>query len=206
MALNTRTELKNRAQPQKKTPVHYVDNKLLLAEMIKYRNAVLEWKQTKKELEETYTTELEQWEFEKQQAEAELRNFIPEKPEPYPIPKKPLVPRYVGESLVKIANRLSTMPGFVGYPYREEMIGDGIVNCIEYIDNYNPAKSTNPFSYFTQIIYFAFIRRIKKEQKITSIKVKAYDQMILELELEGMSSEIQGMKSTLSNTRNKTDA
>lgn len=190
----------------KKTPVHYVDNKLLLANMITYRNAVLEWKEGKKKAQDEYEEELEAWKQEVEEAKAELRNYIPDEPEPPIVKRKPAVPRYVAESLVKIANRLSTMPGFVGYAYREDMIGDGIVNCIEYIDNYNPAKSTNPFSYFTQIIYFAFIRRIKKEQKITSIKVKAYDNMLLELELEGMSSEIQGMKSTLSNTRNKTDA
>lgn len=190
----------------KKTPVHYVDNKLLLENMVTYRTAVGVWKEKNKQQDEEYQLELAEWRKEVEQAEAERRNYIPEQP---PAPKKtnkPQIPRYVADSIDKIAKRLSTMPSFVNYPYREEMVGDGVLNCIEYIDNFNPAKSTNPFSYFTQIIYFAFIRRIKKEQKNTSIKVKAFDNMILELELEGMSSELQGVQSTLAQKRDKTDA
>ena len=52
------------------------------------------------------------------------------------------------------------------------MISDGIENCLQYLDNFNPAKSNNPFAYFTQIIYYAFIRRIQKEKKQTTIKQK----------------------------------
>ena len=52
------------------------------------------------------------------------------------------------------------------------MISDGIENCLQYLDNFNPAKSTNPFAYFTQIIYYAFVRRIQKEKKQTIIKQK----------------------------------
>ena len=50
------------------------------------------------------------------------------------------------------------------------MVSDGIENCLQYLDNFNPAKSSNPFAYFTQIIYYAFIRRIQKEKKQTTIK------------------------------------
>lgn len=189
----------------KKAPVHYVDNKLLLATMIEYKTAVAEWKEKNKARQLEHDKLVQEWERQVQEAEAQRRNWIPEKPADFKPLRKPQIPKYVAESLVKIANRLSTMPGFVGYPYREEMVGDGIVNCVEYIDNFNPAKSNNPFSYFTQIIYFAFIRRIKKEQKNTSIKVKAFDNLILELELEGMSSELQGIQSTLAQKRDKTD-
>lgn len=189
----------------KKTPVHYVDNKLLLENMVGYKNKVAEWKIRVKERQDEYDKQFEEWRLEVESAKAERRNWIPEPPEEPKKLRKPEIPKYVAESLVKIANRLSTMPSFVNYPYREEMVGDGIVNCVEYIDNFNPAKSTNPFSYFTQIIYFAFIRRIKKEQKNTSIKVKAFDNLILELELEGMGSELQGITSTLAQKRDKTD-
>lgn len=190
---------------EKKKPVHYVDNKLLLENMVTYKTAVAEWKAKVKQQQDEYDQLMEEYRLEHALAVEERRNWLPEPPvEPSKI-RKPAIPKYVAESLVKIANRLSTMPSFVNYPYREEMIGDGIVNCVEYIDNFNPAKSTNPFSYFTQIIYFAFIRRIKKEQKNTSIKVKAFDNMILELELEGMSSELQGIQSTLAQKRDKTD-
>lgn len=85
---------------------------------------------------------------------------------------KPQVTNYIGECILKIANHLSYKPNFINYSYREEMISDGIENCLMYIDNFNPEKSNNPFAYFTQIIYYAFIRRIQKEKKQTLIKGK----------------------------------
>lgn len=90
---------------------------------------------------------------------------------------KPQVSNYVGECILKIANHLSYKPNFINYTYREEMISDGIENCLMYIDNFDPNRSSNPFAYFTQIIYFAFIRRIQKEKKQTLIKGK----MILDM-------------------------
>jgi hypothetical protein len=85
---------------------------------------------------------------------------------------KPRVPNYIGECFLKIANHLSYRPNFINYTYKEEMISDGIENCLQYINNFNPEKSNNPFAYFTQIIYFAFIRRITKEKKQSKIKDK----------------------------------
>ena len=85
---------------------------------------------------------------------------------------KPRVPNYIGECFLKIANHLSYRPNFINYTYKEEMISDGIENCLQYINNFNPEKSSNPFAYFTQIIYFAFIRRITKEKKQSKIKDK----------------------------------
>jgi len=85
----------------------------------------------------------------------------------------PPVTDYIGECFLKIATHLSYRPNFINYPYREEMIGDGIENCLMYCKNFDPEKSKNPFSYFTQIIYYAFLRRIQKEKKQTYIKYKA---------------------------------
>ena len=85
---------------------------------------------------------------------------------------KPRIPNYVGECLLNIANRLSTRPNFVNYPFREEMVSDGIENCLQYFDNFNPEKTSNPFSYFTQIIYYAFLRRIHKEKRQLYVKYK----------------------------------
>ena len=85
---------------------------------------------------------------------------------------KPQISNYLGECILKIANHLSYRPNFINYTYREEMISDGIENCLQYIDKFNPEKSNNPFAYFTQIIYYAFIRRIQKEKKQQSIKEK----------------------------------
>lgn len=86
--------------------------------------------------------------------------------------KKPPVGEYIGGCFLKIAQHLSYKPNFVNYMFKDDMIGDGIENCITYIDNFDPAKSSNPFAYFTQIIYYAFLRRIQKEKKQVDIKNK----------------------------------
>ena len=86
--------------------------------------------------------------------------------------ERPPVTDYIGECFMKIAQHLSFRPNFINYSYKEEMIGDGIENCLQYVNNFNPEKSKNPFSYFTQIIYYAFIRRIQKEKKQTHVKHK----------------------------------
>ena len=88
---------------------------------------------------------------------------------------KPKVPEYVGACILKIANGLSNRPNFINYTYKDEMISDGIENCLQYIYNFDPSKSKNPFAYFTQIIYYAFIRRIQKEKKQQHIKHKMID-------------------------------
>jgi len=85
---------------------------------------------------------------------------------------RPKIPNYIGECFLKIATHLSYKPNFVNYPFREDMISDGIENCVQYIDNFDPEKSKNPFAYFTQIIWFAFLRRISKEKKQLDIKNK----------------------------------
>lgn len=86
--------------------------------------------------------------------------------------QKPRVTEYLGECMVKIANHLAYKSNFVNYTFRDEMILDGIENCITYIDNFDPEKSKNPFAYFTQITYYAFIRRIQKEKKQMDTKKK----------------------------------
>tara|TARA_B100000900_G_scaffold310708_1_gene269442 strand:+ start:807 stop:1361 length:555 start_codon:yes stop_codon:yes gene_type:complete len=119
---------------KKKKTEHYVDNKVFLEEMKKYRKKVLS---------------------------ARKRNR-----------KDPPINDYIGECFLKIANHLSYRPNFINYTYKEDMISDGIENCLTYVANFDPEKSNNPFAYFTQIIYYAFIRRIQKEKKQTTIKQK----------------------------------
>jgi len=99
--------------------------------------------------------------------------------------KKPPVTDYIGECFLKIANHLSYRPNFINYTFRDDMISDGIENCLQYLDNFNPETSNNPFAYFTQIIYYAFIRRIQKEKKQITIKQRMiaeanYDDMTLQ--------------------------
>ena len=85
---------------------------------------------------------------------------------------RPRVPNYIGECFLKIATHLSYKPNFVNYMFRDDMISDGIENCVQYIHNFDPEKSRNPFAYFTQIIHYAFLRRIQKEKKQLEIKTK----------------------------------
>jgi DNA-directed RNA polymerase specialized sigma24 family protein len=98
----------------------------------------------------------------------------------------PPIPNYVGECILQIAKRLSTKPNFINYSYREEMISDGIENCISYFNNFDPSKSDNPFAYFTQIIYYAFLRRIQKEKKQVYIKHKTAENSMVFNELVEM--------------------
>ena len=85
---------------------------------------------------------------------------------------KPRITNYLGECFLKIANHLSFKPNFVNYIFKDDMISDGIENCVQYIHNFNPEKSQNPFAYFTQIIYYAFLRRIQREKRQLDIKNK----------------------------------
>ena len=93
---------------------------------------------------------------------------------------KPQVNNYIGECILKIATHLSYKPNFINYTYKDDMILDGIENCIHYIDNFDPNKGSNPFAYFTQIIYYAFLRRIAKEKKQAYIKNKLIREVMID--------------------------
>lgn len=101
---------------------------------------------------------------------------------------KPQVPKYIAECISLIATRLSYKPNFINYTFREDMIGDGIENSLRYMHNFNPDKTQNPFAYFTQIIYYAFLRRIQKEKKYLYTKFKATENA----NLMGETADIQG--------------
>ena len=107
----------------------------------------------------------------------------------------PQIPRYIGECLSQICKKLSTKPNFMNYSYREDMIGDGIENCVSAVHNFDPSKSTNPFAYFTQIAWNAFVRRIQKEKKQTYIKHKNF-------EMSGIINELMD-ENALANKHNE---
>ena len=112
--------------------------------------------------------------------------------------QKPIIPDYAGECFLKIAERLSHRPNFINYAFREEMVSDGIENCVMYASNFNPEKSSNPFAYFTQITYYAFLRRIEKEKKQLYIKYKTMDEFSsLEdnSDMDGMGSDASAVSS-----------
>ena len=100
---------------------------------------------------------------------------------------RPEIPKYVGECLLMIAQKLATKPNFIGYSYKDEMISDGVLNCITYaVEAFDPYKTQNPFAYFTQTIFFAFIRRIESERKQSYVKYKNYTLMNLHDNLDGV--------------------
>jgi DNA-directed RNA polymerase specialized sigma subunit len=100
--------------------------------------------------------------------------------------EEPRIPEYLGECILKIATRLSHKYNFINYSYRDDMILDGIENCMQCMNSFDPTKSSNPFSYFTQVIYFAFLRRIAKEKKQSYIKGRLIQEMPFEsFELQG---------------------
>ena len=134
--------------PKKKSE-HYVNNKELLEAMIVYRGKVAV-------------------------AKAKFIKKYPDKepPKSGPWEGKPPIPNYLGSCFLKIATHLSYKPNFVNYMFREDMISDGIENCVQYIHNFDPEKSRNPFAYFTQIIHYAFLRRIQREKRQLEIKNK----------------------------------
>lgn len=97
----------------------------------------------------------------------------------------PVVPNYIAECFLKISEGLSHKVNFIRYTYREEMVMDAVENCLRAITNYNPNAVTrtgtqNAFSYFTQICFFAFLRRIEKEKKQQDIKFKFIEQAGIE--------------------------
>ena len=117
---------------------------------------------------------------------------------------KPRITNYLGECFLKIATHLSYKPNFVNYMFRDHMISDGIENCVQYIHNFDPEKSRNPFAYFTQIIHYAFLRRIQKEKKQLDIKTKiieksGYDEVMTvdDSAMSGSSSDYNTIKDNI---------
>jgi DNA-directed RNA polymerase specialized sigma subunit len=123
---------------------------------------------------------------------------------------KPRITNYLGSCFLKIATHLSYKPNFVNYMFRDDMISDGIENCVQYIHNFDPAKSRNPFAYFTQIIHYAFLRRIQKEKKQLDIKNKiiektGYDEVMTVEDgaLTGAMSEYNTIKDNIAQKKNR---
>ena len=132
----------------KKKSEHYVNNKELLEALIVYRAKVADSFREINGREPTKEDRSKRW------------------------VGKPPITNYLGECFLKIATHLSYKPNFVNYMFRDDMISDGIENCVQYIHNFDPEKSQNPFAYFTQIIHYAFLRRIQREKRQLDIKNK----------------------------------
>ena len=123
---------------------------------------------------------------------------------------KPRITNYLGSCFLKIATHLSYKPNFVNYMFRDDMISDCIENCVQYIHNFDPEKSRNPFAYFTQIIHYAFLRRIQKEKKQLDIKNKIIEKTgfdeVMTVEdgaLTGAMSEYNTIKDNIAQKKNR---
>ena len=123
---------------------------------------------------------------------------------------KPRITNYLGSCFLKIATHLSYKPNFVNYMFRDDMISDGIENCVQYIHNFDPEKSRNPFAYFTQIIHYDFLRRIQKEKKQLDIKNKIIEKTgfdeVMTVEdgaLTGAMSEYNTIKDNIAQKKNR---
>jgi hypothetical protein len=117
----------------------------------------------------------------------------------------PPIPRYIGKCFLDIAEHLSMRPNFSNYIYRQDMVMDAVENCVVYCYNFDPEKSKNPFSYFTQVCWYAFIRRISKEKKQIEICDKIISKSGFEEFFEGdqmgTSSEFNSIKDLVDQKR-----
>ena len=119
---------------------------------------------------------------------------------------KPKVPKYIGKCFLDIAEHLSMRPNFSNYIYRQDMVMDAVENCLVYAANFDPTKSKNPFSYFTQVCWYAFIRRIGKEKR----QIEICDKIISKSGFEeffvgdgmGASSDFNSIKDVVEQKRN----
>ena len=89
----------------------------------------------------------------------------------------PRVPDYIARCLMSIAQGLGRSYKFNRYTFLDEMIADALENCIRYIRSFDPDRGKNPFSYFTQTVYYAFLRRINQEKKLLYVKYKLTDEV-----------------------------
>ena len=170
----------------KKKSEHYVNNKELLEALIVYRSKVRDEFFSRHGRETTKEDRSKRWEG------------------------KPPITNYLGECFLKIATHLSYKPNFVNYMFRDDMISDGIENCVQYIHNFDPEKSKIPFAYFTQIIHYAFLRRIQKEKKQLEIKTKIIEKtgfdevmMVDDSLLSGSSSDYNTIKDNIAQKTNR---
>ena len=85
------------------------------------------------------------------------------------------ISKYLVECFLEIAKRLAQKKQFRYYTYIEDMKQDALVNCIKALRRrrYTSDKS-NPFAYFTTVIYNAYLITIKKENKQKELEEKHY--------------------------------
>ena len=119
--------------------------------------------------------------------------------------EKPRVTEYVGECFLKIATHLSYKANFINYTFKDDMISDGIENCLTAVEKFDPDRGMNPFAYFTQITFFAFVRRIQKEKKQQATKYKLLENIDIDSILAHSEGNEEFANSLLEMVRKQVD-
>lgn len=154
-----------------KEPKHYVDNAAFADALVEHKTKITNWKEKILNLiivfnhQLTSTTNLVDLYCLRITYEYLIANIL----------DKPLVTNYLLVQIERIAYRFAQGGSFVNYTYKQDMINNAVENCLKCITNFDPNISANPFSYFTQCCYFAFIRTIAIEKKQQEIKTKIID-------------------------------
>jgi len=168
---NLQFELKREAEKESKK-VHYVNNKALFAEFVKYNERKLS---NQKQFESKILSDFgyidieevnQQSEYHINEFQKALKDFTP-----------PPLTNIIGKAILDISYKRCSSPRFVNYTpnWKEEMTSDAIETCVKYAHNFDPTKYDNPFAYLTQLITNAIFQRIKKEHKQQYIKLKMFD-------------------------------
>lgn len=119
--------------------------------------------------------------------------------------EKPRVTEYIGECFLKIATHLSYKANFINYTFKDDMISDGIENCLTAVEKFDPDRGMNPFAYFTQITFFAFVRRIQKEKKQQATKYKLLENIDIDSILAHSEGNEEFANSLLEMVRKQVD-
>lgn len=153
--------MSNNKMKKKDKIEHYVNNKDFYDAMVNYKKRWIDAREVYYSKYGSYPKNTDDWEG------------------------RPVIPKYIGECLLKIATHLSYLPKFANYSSREDMIMDAVENSILYLYNFDPdyvnpktGKKKNPFAYFTQISYFAFLRRINRENRQKEIADKILEKTL----------------------------
>jgi len=151
----------------KKQSIHYVDNKKFAEALVEHRNRVFAYHEKIQYLLSIY----EDIKDKSPRTIIELDYYV----STYLyfialLDAKPRVSNYIGECLYKIARGFQTTPRHINRTYPEDLCSNAVENCLKYITNFDPEKSTNPFSYFTQIVHFSFLRTVYSENKQRDIE------------------------------------
>lgn len=104
----------------------------------------------------------------------------------------PEMPAYIGEAFTMMAERISGLPQFSAYSFRDELVADAVFTCLKYLHSFNPEYGSNPFSYFTRTIYNAFSRKVGNEYEHIYVRDSLYVDFMHSTHVSDAATEIDG--------------